>query len=147
MPGMDSSRSRCFRCSHEIDGGALQSRLGGSFDVADEGGRSARLTYYDTFDWRLYHAGLTLHLEQSPRRRGRLWCTARGNGNTTGEEVDSVPSFAEQLPPDPCGIACNRLRVSSSPSCSRTLAAILFAANSSALCAPSMNSDVASAAR
>src|ERR1700691_2245200 len=72
-------------------GAALRDALAPAFSVAEDRGAPGvrRLTWLDTFDWRLYRAGLVLAHEQA-RRVGRLLLAA----------VDG-PVGPEQPPPAP----------------------------------------------
>ena len=86
---------------------AARSALSGAFTVAEEPGASGsgthRRTWLDTFDWRLYKAGLTLEFEQA-RRGGRLLLT-KADGTPQAEQKvvrwPRRPGLAEDLPDGP----------------------------------------------
>jgi len=81
----------------ENRGATLRDALASAFSiVADPGSTGVRrLTWLDTFDWRLYRAGLVLAHEQA-RRAGRLLLTA-----SDGSLVAEQPAPAAQ-PRRPC---------------------------------------------
>jgi CHAD domain-containing protein len=66
--------------------------------MASEGGGALRLTFYDSFDWRLHRAGLSLRLEQPSRRPAKLCCARQGTGEEDCQDVAAVPRFADDLP-------------------------------------------------
>jgi len=86
---------------------AVRSALSQAFTVREEPGAAGsgthRRTWLDTFDWRLYKAGLTLHFEQA-RRGGRL-VLSKADGTPQSEQPVTSwprrPGLAEDLPPGP----------------------------------------------
>ena len=86
---------------------AVRSELSAAFTVRQEPGAAGsgmhRRTWLDTFDWRLYKAGLTLQFEQA-RRGGRL-VLSRADGTPQAEQPVTRwprrPGLAEDLPPGP----------------------------------------------
>ena len=86
---------------------AVDSALSQAFTVRQEPGAAGsgthRRTWLDTFDWRLYKAGLTLQFEQA-RRGGRL-VLSRADGTPQAEQPVTRwprrPGLAEDLPPGP----------------------------------------------
>jgi hypothetical protein len=55
-------------------------------------------TFYDTFDWRLYAAGLVLFLDRS-KEHARLHLRALASGlDVVSVERADVPAFAHELP-------------------------------------------------
>jgi CHAD domain-containing protein len=84
-----------------------------------------RRTWLDTFDWRLYKAGLTLHFEQA--RRGGLLVLSKADGTPQAEQPVTRwprrPGLAEDLPPGPVR---DRILVLTSP---RALLPIVKAAS------------------
>ena len=82
---------------------AVRSVLSQAFTVAEEpaatGRGTHRRTWLDTFDWRLYKAGLTLQFEQA-RRGGRL-LLSKADGTAQAEQLVTRwprrPSLAEEL--------------------------------------------------
>jgi len=78
--------------------------LSAAFTTAEETGTTTdRLTWLDTFDWRLYRAGLMLRFEQA-RRGGRL-VLSRTDGTQQAEQPVAGwprrPRLAEDLPDGP----------------------------------------------
>ena len=101
---------------------AVRSELSTAFTVRQEPGAAGsgmhRRTWLDTFDWRLYKAGLTLQFEQA-RRRGRL-VLSQADGTPQAEQPVTRwprrPGLAEDLPPGPAPrLACRARRISSPP--------------------------------
>ena len=86
---------------------AVRSVLSQAFTVREEPGAAGsgthRRTWLDTFDWRLYKAGLTLHFEQA-RRGGRL-VLSKADGTPQAEQPVTRwprrPGLAQDLPPGP----------------------------------------------
>jgi len=86
---------------------AVRSALSQAFTVRQEPGAAGtgthRLTWLDTFDWRLYKVGLTLRFEQA-RRGGRL-VLSKADGTLQAEQPVTRwprrPGLAEDLPPGP----------------------------------------------
>ena len=86
---------------------AVESALSQAFTVSQEPGAAGsgthRRTWLDTFDWRLYKAGLTLRFEQA-RRGGRL-VLSKADGTPQAEQPVTRwprrPGLAEDLPPGP----------------------------------------------
>jgi CHAD domain-containing protein len=86
---------------------AVRSELSAAFTVRQEPGAAGsgthRRTWLDTFDWRLYKAGLTLQFEQA-RRGGRL-VLSKADGTPQAEQPVTRwprrPGLAEDLPPGP----------------------------------------------
>jgi len=86
---------------------AVSSALSQTFAVRQEPGAAGsgthRWTWLDTFDWRLYKAGLTLQFEQA-RRGGRL-VLSKADGTPQPEQPVTRwprrPGLAEDLPPGP----------------------------------------------
>jgi CHAD domain-containing protein len=86
---------------------AVRSELSAAFTVRQEPGAASsgthRRTWLDTFDWRLYKAGLTLQFEQA-RRGGRL-VLSKADGTPQAEQPVTRwprrPGLAEDLPPGP----------------------------------------------
>ena len=86
---------------------AVRSVLSQAFTVAEEpaatGRGTHRRTWLDTFDWRLYKAGLTLQFEQA-RRGGRL-LLSKADGTAQAEQLltrgPRRPGLAEDLPDGP----------------------------------------------
>ena len=84
-----------------------RSALSGAFTLAEEpaaaGRGTRRRTWLDTFDWRLYKAGLTLEFEQA-RRGGRL-LLSKADGTPQAEQPVARwprrPGLAEDLPDGP----------------------------------------------
>jgi len=86
---------------------AVRSALSRAFMVAEEpgarGSGTHRWTWLDTFDWRLYKAGLTLRFEQA-RRGGRLVLSKADGALQAEQQVTRWPrrpSLAEDLPDGP----------------------------------------------
>jgi hypothetical protein len=108
---------------------AVRSELSKAFTVRQEPGAAGsgmhRRTWLDTFDWRLYKAGLTLHFEQA-RRGGRL-VLSKADGTPQAEQPVTRwprrPGLAEDLPPGPVR---DRILVLTSP---RALLPIVKAAS------------------
>jgi CHAD domain-containing protein len=86
---------------------AAQNALSQAFTVAQQpgvpGGGTHRRTWLDTFDWRLYKAGLTLRFEQA-RLGGRL-LLSKADGTPQAEQLVTRwprrPGLAEDLPDGP----------------------------------------------
>jgi CHAD domain-containing protein len=86
---------------------AAHSALSQAFTVTEEPGAPGRgthrRTWLDTFDWRLYKAGLTLEFEQA-RRGGRL-LLSKADGTPQAEQSVTRwprrPGLAEDLPDGP----------------------------------------------
>ena len=86
---------------------AVRSELSTEFTVRQEPGAAGsgmhRRTWLDTFDWRLYKAGLTLQFEQA--RRGGLLVLSKADGTPQAEQPVTRwprrPGLAEDLPPGP----------------------------------------------
>ena len=86
---------------------AVRSALSLAFTVREEPGAAGsgthRRTWLDTFDWRLYKAGLTLRFERA-RRGGRL-VLSKADGTPQAEQPVTRwprrPGLAEDLPPGP----------------------------------------------
>jgi CHAD domain-containing protein len=86
---------------------AVRSALSQAFTVTEEpraaGSGTHRRTWLDTFDWRLYKAGLTLQFEQA-RRGGRL-LLSKADGTPQAEQPVTGwprrPGLAEDLPDGP----------------------------------------------
>ncbi|MGH3179119.1 MAG: CHAD domain-containing protein, partial [Streptosporangiaceae bacterium] len=108
---------------------AVRSELSTAFTVRQEPGAAGsgmhRRTWLDTFDWRLYKAGLTLQFEQA-RRGGRL-VLSQADGTPQAEQPVTRwprrPGLAEDLPP---GSVRDRILVLTSP---RALLPIVKAAS------------------
>jgi len=86
---------------------AVRGELSTEFTVRPEPGAAGsgmhRRTWLDTFDWRLYKAGLTLRFEQA--RRGGLLVLSKADGTPQAEQPVTRwprrPGLAEDLPPGP----------------------------------------------
>ena len=86
---------------------AVRGELSTEFTVRQEPGAAGsgmhRRTWLDTFDWRLYKAGLTLRFEQA--RRGGLLVLSKADGTPQAEQPVTRwprrPGLAEDLPPGP----------------------------------------------
>ena len=97
---------------------AVHSVLSQAFTVTEQPGAAGsgthRRTWLDTFDWRLYKAGLTLQFEQA-RRGGRL-LLSRADGTPQAEQQVTRwprrPGLAEDLPDGPVR---DRIMVLTSP--------------------------------
>ena len=97
---------------------AVRSALSQAFTVTEEPGAAGRgthrRTWLDTFDWRLYKAGLTLQFEQA-RRGGRL-LLSKADGTPQAEQPVTRwprrPGLAEDLPDGPVR---DRIMVLTSP--------------------------------
>jgi CHAD domain-containing protein len=108
---------------------AVRGELSTAFTVRQEPGAAGsgvhRRTWLDTFDWRLYKAGLTLQFEQA-RRGGRL-VLSQADGTPQAEQPVTRwprrPGLAEDLPPGPVR---DRILVLTSP---RALLPIVKAAS------------------
>jgi CHAD domain-containing protein len=108
---------------------AVRCELSTAFTVRQEPGAAGsglrRRTWLDTFDWRLYKAGLTLQFEQA--RRGGLLVLSRADGTPQAEQRVTRwprrPGLAEDLPPGPVR---DRILVLTSP---RALLPIVKAAS------------------
>ena len=108
---------------------AVESALSQAFTVRQEPGAAGsgthRRTWLDTFDWRLYKAGLTLQFEQA--RRGGLLVLSKADGTPQAEQPVTRwprrPGLAEDLPPGPVR---DRILVLTSP---RALLPIVKAAS------------------
>ena len=91
----------------DFDLTVVRSALSQAFTVRAEPGAAGsgthRRTWLDTFDWRLYKAGLTLHFEQA-RRGGRL-VLSKADGTPQAEQPVTRwprrPGLAEDLPAGP----------------------------------------------
>ena len=102
----------------DFDLAAVASALSQAFTVRQEPGAAGsgthRRTWLDTFDWRLYKAGLTLHFEQA-RRGGRL-VLSKADGTPQAEQPVTRsplrPGLAQDLPPGPVR---DRIAVLTSP--------------------------------
>jgi CHAD domain-containing protein len=89
---------------------AVADGTGSSFSLLDDGpARRVRRTWLDTFDWRLYRAGLTLE-ELSAGGRTQLILTGRDGEQLAAEQAVPVggrrdvarwPALAAALPPGP----------------------------------------------
>jgi CHAD domain-containing protein len=108
---------------------AVRSELSTAFTVRQEPGAAGsgmhRRTWLDTFDWRLYKAGLTLHFERA--RRGGVLVLSKADGTPQAEQPVTRwprrPGLAEDLPPGPVR---DRIQVLTSP---RALLPIVKAAS------------------
>jgi CHAD domain-containing protein len=108
---------------------AVRCELSTAFTVRQEPGAAGsglrRRTWLDTFDWRLYKAGLTLQFEQA--RRGGLLVLSKADGTPQAEQRVTRwprrPGLAEDLPPGPVR---DRILVLTSP---RALLPIVKAAS------------------
>ena len=108
---------------------AVRCELSTAFTVRQEPGAAGsglrRRTWLDTFDWRLYKAGLTLQFEQA--RRGGLLVLSKADGTPQAEQPVTRwprrPGLAEDLPPGPVR---DRILVLTSP---RALLPIVKAAS------------------
>ena len=102
----------------DFDLTAVRDALSQAFTVREEPGAAGsgthRRTWLDTFDWRLYKAGLTLHFEQA-RRGGRL-VLSKADGTPQAEQPVTRwprrPGLAEDLPAGPVR---DRIAVLTSP--------------------------------
>jgi len=96
----------------------VHGELSTAFTIRPEPGAAGsgthRQTWLDTFDWRLYKAGLTLQFEQA-RRGGRL-VLSQADGTPQAEQPVTRwprrPGLAEDLPPGPVR---DRIAVLTSP--------------------------------
>jgi CHAD domain-containing protein len=84
---------------------AVPDALSAAFTLAPEPGPAThRLTWLDTFDWRLYRAGLMLRFEHARRGGGRL-LLSRTDGTPQAEQPVTTwprrPRLAEDLPDGP----------------------------------------------
>jgi CHAD domain-containing protein len=73
--------------------------LGELFAMTPAGRTPERLTYLDTFDWRLFAAALTL--TASPRGKAVRLLLTGDDGRNWEARVPQTPSFAADLPSDP----------------------------------------------
>ena len=98
---------------------AVESALSQAFTVSQEPGAAGsgthRRTWLDTFDWRLYRAGLTLEFEQA-RRAGRLLLTRADDTPQAEQPVTGWPPRRPARPEDlPAGPVRDRIMVLASP--------------------------------
>ena len=88
-----------FVLDSEHSQGEVLPALGEAFALNWEKPETGRLTYLDTFDWRLFRRDLTL---KSVRKKGELslhlW---NEEGAVWTAQSPTLPSFADQLPPGP----------------------------------------------
>jgi CHAD domain-containing protein len=83
-------------------GFAVVPERGGAPGAPGERGGTKRRTWFDTFDWRLYRAGLDLEYVAA-RRGGELHLTAEETAKETAEEAQPVAGWQPSrphLPPD-----------------------------------------------
>lgn len=78
-----------------LDLESLAGRLGGRFEI--EGPFSLRVSWLDTFDWRLYEAGHQLTLERDGRRTSLLW-SSRKQPHPYVLPIEREAQFAHDLP-------------------------------------------------
>jgi CHAD domain-containing protein len=98
---------------------AALAALAQAFTVVAEpgapGSGTRRRTWLDTFDWRLYRAGLTLEFEQA-RRAGRLLLTRADDTPQAEQPVTGWPPRRPARPEDlPAGPVRDRIMVLASP--------------------------------
>src|SRR5260370_27986173 len=98
---------------------AALAALAQAFTVVAEpgapGSGSRRRTWLDTFDWRLYRAGLTLEFEQATRR-GRLLLTRADDTPQAEQPVTGWPPRRPARPEDlPAGPVRDRIMGLASP--------------------------------
>ena len=86
-------------CLHPApDPAALAELLGTRLRVEPAPSSTLRVTYLDTFDWRLHRAGARLAREREGRRRRWVW-TPPGGGPPRTVPSTSRARFARDLPP------------------------------------------------
>ena len=80
----------------------VRAALAPRFRVAPDGrSRTVRLTWLDTFDWRLHHAGLTLQHSTGSRVSEYMLTMADGGQLTATAKGLRWPALASALPPGP----------------------------------------------
>ena len=80
---------------------ALQSAVEKHTRVLAQPSRTVYRSYYDSFDWRLYHSGLTLEDTQDGNQHILLLQTAKARQRDIQLKLKSVPRFSGELPPGP----------------------------------------------
>ncbi|MET0006718.1 MAG: CHAD domain-containing protein [Candidatus Thiodiazotropha sp. 6PLUC4] len=66
--------------------------------LREEAPTKLKLTYYDSFDWRVWQAGAELVEEHGSLRR-LCWHYLKGNRAPLCQIIEQTPGFAKQLPP------------------------------------------------
>ncbi|MCG7955899.1 MAG: hypothetical protein JAY91_10295, partial [Candidatus Thiodiazotropha endolucinida] len=75
----------------------LKSSFKESYGLREEVPSKAKLTYYDSFDWRVWSAGGELHQEQGSHKR-LCWHSIKGRREPLSQIIDQPPGFAKDLP-------------------------------------------------
>ncbi|MBW9256946.1 MAG: CHAD domain-containing protein [Candidatus Thiodiazotropha sp. (ex. Lucinisca nassula)] len=75
----------------------LKSSFKESHGLREEVPSKVKLTYYDSFDWRVWNAGGELHEEQGTLNR-LCWHSIKGRKEPISQTIDQSPGFAKDLP-------------------------------------------------
>ncbi|MCG7928389.1 MAG: hypothetical protein JAY67_22975, partial [Candidatus Thiodiazotropha taylori] len=75
----------------------LKSSFKESHGLREEVPSKVKLTYYDSFDWRVWNAGGELHQEQGALKR-LCWHSIKGRKEPLSQITDQSPGFAKDLP-------------------------------------------------
>ncbi len=75
----------------------LKSSFRESHALREEVPCKIKLTYYDSFDWRVWNAGAELHEEQAALKR-LCWRYLKGHKDPLVQIIDQSPGFAKDLP-------------------------------------------------
>lgn len=78
----------------------LSDHLGQDQKVLDEPDRRLTRTFYDSFDWRLYQAGVALEVVKSDKDRRLVWRDLAGGERRGVHLANGEPVFARDLPDD-----------------------------------------------
>ncbi len=95
--GGEGRRVSLFVLEPEISAHQVLMDLGESFPLVPQGEGRERFTYLDTFDWRLWAAGLTL--ASAPHGRGVRLLLLADDGRSWEAWEPHPPEFSRDLPP------------------------------------------------
>jgi CHAD domain-containing protein len=79
----------------------LQASLQQACRIQTEPAHTVRRTFYDSFDWRIYNAGMALHTDHDGSTWQLQWRPLNGSSQHPPLTLSAEPHFAWDLPPGP----------------------------------------------
>lgn len=88
-----------FRLADSSSANEVYSALCSHFHTRKERAGSLTVTYYDSFDWRLYLGGGVLRKEVEGRERRLVWASLEETPRETVRFTGAMPRFSDDVPP------------------------------------------------
>lgn len=87
-----------FVLSENVSASKFIKKLSKKLDVQIVAEHDTKKTFYDSFDWRLYNAGIVCEFKQSPKKSQLTLCHKKSGAMLETLDILNIPVFSEDFP-------------------------------------------------